>query len=620
MNQGRKELLRKQVKGKYLIWIEHIFQDVARDADGNIVDEDRGLIFKLSRDNVKPLMLFDPEFTVYQYEPNEHGYDRSPMYDLCISAQGHFESHPVHAKLTSGNALNASVRTSYQFVTISIDKLLNTIKSLPDLETRWDKMSELSIEEINNDPTGYFGMMYTRVQQYRINNNADRMTTRSRYFSHSSNLFECVGIDKEELEIATTKEAFDKLCVHTLYPKFKVSDSKVSLVNVDGKMYPSLSEEVARKVFERFKESGENWIKNTPIPTFTHPLGLAGMNRHIWLQGLGDEWNDFCKVYNEFTNDMDEYVLCKEISQAVITAYDGYRFESGLPTLRRTLSYILNGYVVSDSPSWISTGPGFETVDRNVTYTLDLSQDVPIEYMKNTFMNDFTKYDECEDDIIAIHPDYIDIKYGVNFLKPFICIDTKDYKSMLPGVREFKAVVETKLEDAIKKSMDFSHCTMDNISNYMEIRKRRIEALRIINAMFTIAEKLLEALPEGHYNVPTLVNMLSEIAIKDTKDIKNSFISGDIVGGSLGNDDFYIPSLKHLRYILDNWKNIKAESDSKKLSALIYNIVNPIDQRSQFLEKASYSMYHNLDTSVPWYQFGSMVHLAIQLAETLEKQ
>ena len=249
----------------------------------------------------------------------------------------------------------------------------------------------------------------------------------------------------------------------------KLIDTRVTKIDGVNDLYNSIT------------RSCHKWLADNPkAPEYTLTDDMFGLR--AWdsykIEDISAR-NSFSKYWEA----VDKYIDTRETVEGFLLAADSRLADYSMVNMMRNLETIMYGHssIGETRSRWTYdyiTSSAIQLIKPKLVFDLDLDMNSVFSRLESVggFVNTYFESEDYETDIYNINSrtasDYIRV-----LTNNVVHYSVADFCSYLPKVIELKKQLEEKLARHEARKMDFSACTIDDVTNYVEDRLSRIDFL-----------------------------------------------------------------------------------------------------------------------------------------------
>lgn len=234
-------------------------------------------------------------------------------------------------------------------------------------------------------------------------------------------------------------------------------------------------------LYSSITRSCKKWLADNPkAPEYTltdDAFGLRSWDSHK----IQD--NDKRVAFTKYWESVDKYIDIRETVEGFLLAADSRLADYYMVNIMRNLETIMYGHSSfgESRPRWnydyIAT-PAVQLIKPRFVFNLDLDMNSVFSILESAggFINAYFEEDDYETDVYNVNSRTAAEHVRV-LTNNIIQYRVEDFCTYLSQVIELKKQLEEKLARHEARKMDFSSCTIDNVTNYVEDRLARIDFL-----------------------------------------------------------------------------------------------------------------------------------------------
>ena len=284
-------------------------------------------------------------------------------------------------------------------------------------------------------------------------------------------------------------------------------------------------------LYNSITRSCKKWLADNPkAPTYTlndNMFGLRAWDSHK-IQDA-NERDSFSKYWQA----VDKYIDTRETVEGFLLAADSRLADYSMVNMMHNLETIMYGHssIGETRPRWTydyTTSSAIQLIKPKLVFDLDLDMNSVFSRLESIggFVNTYFESEDYETDIYNINSrtasDYVRV-----LTNNIVQYSVADFCSYLPKVIELKKQLEDKLARHEARKMDFSACTIDNVTNYVEDRLSRIDFLTRLVETLTAYIAFCNVMKESGKEYVNIDDIMDP-AYKTKYRIFGGFASGDV--------------------------------------------------------------------------------------------
>ena len=284
-------------------------------------------------------------------------------------------------------------------------------------------------------------------------------------------------------------------------------------------------------LYKSITRSCKKWLADNPkAPTYTLSDSMFGLR--AWDSYKIQDANER-DSFSKYWQAVDKYIDTRETVEGFLLAADSRLADYSMVNMMRNLETIMYGHSSfgESRPRWnydYSTSSAVQPIKPKFVFNLDLDMDAIFSRLEAVggFVNAYFEADDYETDIYNINSrtasDYVRV-----LTNNVVHYSVADFCSYLPKVIELKKQLEDKLARHEARKMDFSACTIDNVTNYVEDRLSRIDFLTRLVETLTAYIAFCNIIKESGKEYISIDDIMDP-AYKTKYRIFGGFASGDV--------------------------------------------------------------------------------------------
>ena len=284
-------------------------------------------------------------------------------------------------------------------------------------------------------------------------------------------------------------------------------------------------------LYNSITRSCKKWLADNPkAPTYTlndNMFGLRAWDSHK-IQDA-NERDSFSKYWQA----VDKYIDTRETVEGFLLAADSRLADYSMVNMMRNLETIMYGHssIGETRSRWTYdyiASSAIQLIKPKLVFDLDLDMNSVFSRLESIggFVNTYFESEDYETDIYNINSrtasDYVRV-----LTNNIVQYSVADFCSYLPKVIELKKQLEDKLARHEARKMDFSACTIDNVTNYVEDRLSRIDFLTRLVETLTAYIAFCNVMKESGKEYVNIDDIMDP-AYKTKYRIFGGFASGDV--------------------------------------------------------------------------------------------
>ena len=319
-------------------------------------------------------------------------------------------------------------------------------------------------------------------------------------------------------------------------------------------------------LYNSITRSCKKWLADNPkAPTYTlndNMFGLRAWDSHK-IQDA-NERDSFSKYWQA----VDKYIDTRETVEGFLLAADSRLADYSMVNMMHNLETIMYGHssIGETRPRWTydyTTSSAIQLIKPKLVFDLDLDMNSVFSRLEaiGGFVNTYFESEDYETDIYNINSrtasDYVRV-----LTNNIVQYSVADFCSYLPKVIELKKQLEDKLARHEARKMDFSACTIDNVTNYVEDRLSRIDFLTRLVETLTAYIAFCNVMKEFGKEYVSIDDIMDP-AYKTKYRIFGGFASGDVELLNMAKPVLMVSLMIHYIDIVDG------EDYSTKFNAIL---------------------------------------------------
>lgn len=316
----------------------------------------------------------------------------------------------------------------------------------------------------------------------------------------------------ELMNVYTKKEDIVNVLKRCIKPAFWYGILKV----FNTKVNDSVDVSTIRRMFSTLVDNAEHWIKNSQAPKLEY--GIVGL-RPWDTYAIQKEYQT---KFNDFWNEADKYISYKEGCEAFITMVQMNACDRYIPEMISSIQDMTSGHHIVTGLDGSYARYDLETFVSRIQSRFNVERSINIDallYILNEenvgFKHMMVGEDDYETEYYAAHT--MNSTPYIKCIVPFfIEYKTEDFKSYIPKLEELHKVIAAKRARHEAREMDFSKCTMSNVTNYVDERKCRIKVLSLLEGHLKLAIEFINDLKQDTISLFDIISYMSNLS-KDGK-------------------------------------------------------------------------------------------------------
>ena len=264
----------------------------------------------------------------------------------------------------------------------------------------------------------------------------------------------------------------------------------------------------------------------------------------------------------------DKYIDTRETVEGFLLAADSRLADYSMVNMMHNLETIMYGHssIGETGSRWTYdyiTSSAIQLIKPKLVFDLDLDMNSVFSRLEaiGGFVNTYFESEDYETDIYNINSrtasDYVRV-----LTNNIVQYSVADFCSYLPKVIELKKQLEDKLARHEARKMDFSACTIDNVTNYVEDRLSRIDFLTRLVETLTAYIAFCNVMKESGKEYVNIDDIMDP-AYKTKYRIFGGFASGDVELLNMAKPVLMVSLMIHYIDIVDG------EDYSTKFNAIL---------------------------------------------------
>lgn len=284
-------------------------------------------------------------------------------------------------------------------------------------------------------------------------------------------------------------------------------------------------------LYKSITRSCKKWLADNPkAPEYTLSADMFGLR--AWDSYKIEDINAR-NSFSKYWEAVDKYIDTRETVEGFLLAADSRLADYSMVNMMRNLETIMYGHssIGETRPRWTydyTTSSAIQLIKPKLVFDLDLDMNSIFSRLEaiGGFVNTYFESEDYETDIYNINSrtasDYVRV-----LTNNIVQYSVADFCSYLPKVIELKKQLEDKLARHEARKMDFSACTIDNVTNYVEDRLSRIDFLTRLVETLTAYIAFCNIIKESGKEYVSIDDIMDP-AYKTKYRIFGGFASGDV--------------------------------------------------------------------------------------------
>lgn len=284
-------------------------------------------------------------------------------------------------------------------------------------------------------------------------------------------------------------------------------------------------------LYKSITRSCKKWLADNPkAPEYTLSADMFGLR--AWDSYKIEDINAR-NSFSKYWEAVDKYIDTRETVEGFLLAADSRLADYSMVNMMRNLETIMYGHSSTGETRsrWTYdyiTSSAIQLIKPKLVFDLDLDMNSIFSRLEaiGGFVNTYFESEDYETDIYNINSrtasDYVRV-----LTNNIVQYSVADFCSYLPKVIELKKQLEDKLARHEARKMDFSACTIDNVTNYVEDRLSRIDFLTRLVETLTAYIAFCNIIKESGKEYVSIDDIMDP-AYKTKYRIFGGFASGDV--------------------------------------------------------------------------------------------
>ena len=284
-------------------------------------------------------------------------------------------------------------------------------------------------------------------------------------------------------------------------------------------------------LYNSITRSCKKWLADNPkAPEYTLSADMFGLR--AWDSYKIEDINAR-NSFSKYWEAVDKYIDTRETVEGFLLAADSRLADYSMVNMMRNLETIMYGHssIGETRSRWTYdyiTSSAIQLIKPKLVFDLDLDMNSVFSRLEaiGGFVNTYFESEDYETDIYNINSrtasDYVRV-----LTNNIVQYSVADFCSYLPKVIELKKQLEDKLARHEARKMDFSACTIDNVTNYVEDRLSRIDFLTRLVETLTAYIAFCNVIKESGKEYVSIDDIMDP-AYKTKYRIFGGFASGDV--------------------------------------------------------------------------------------------
>ena len=284
-------------------------------------------------------------------------------------------------------------------------------------------------------------------------------------------------------------------------------------------------------LYNSITRSCKKWLADNPkAPEYTLSADMFGLR--AWDSYKIEDINAR-NSFSKYWEAVDKYIDTRETVEGFLLAADSRLADYSMVNMMRNLETIMYGHssIGETGSRWTYdyiTSSAIQLIKPKLVFDLDLDMNSVFSRLEaiGGFVNTYFESEDYETDIYNINSrtasDYVRV-----LTNNIVQYSVADFCSYLPKVIELKKQLEDKLARHEARKMDFSACTIDNVTNYVEDRLSRIDFLTRLVETLTAYIAFCNVMKESGKEYVSIDDIMDP-AYKTKYRIFGGFASGDV--------------------------------------------------------------------------------------------
>ena len=284
-------------------------------------------------------------------------------------------------------------------------------------------------------------------------------------------------------------------------------------------------------LYKSITRSCKKWLADNPkAPEYTLSADMFGLR--AWDSYKIEDINAR-NSFSKYWEAVDKYIDTRETVEGFLLAADSRLADYSMVNMMRNLETIMYGHssIGETRSRWTYdyiTSSAIQLIKPKLVFDLDLDMNSVFSRLEaiGGFVNTYFESEDYETDIYNINSrtasDYVRV-----LTNNIVQYSVADFCSYLPKVIELKKQLEDKLARHEARKMDFSACTIDNVTNYVEDRLSRIDFLTRLVETLTAYIAFCNVMKESGKEYVSIDDIMDP-AYKTKYRIFGGFASGDV--------------------------------------------------------------------------------------------
>ena len=284
-------------------------------------------------------------------------------------------------------------------------------------------------------------------------------------------------------------------------------------------------------LYKSITRSCKKWLADNPkAPEYTLSADMFGLR--AWDSYKIEDINAR-NSFSKYWEAVDKYIDTRETVEGFLLAADSRLADYSMVNMMRNLETIMYGHssIGETRSRWTYdyiTSSAIQLIKPKLVFDLDLDMNSVFSRLEaiGGFVNTYFESEDYETDIYNINSrtasDYVRV-----LTNNIVQYSVADFCSYLPKVIELKKQLEDKLARHEARKMDFSACTIDNVTNYVEDRLSRIDFLTRLVETLTAYIAFCNVIKESGKEYVSIDDIMDP-AYKTKYRIFGGFASGDV--------------------------------------------------------------------------------------------
>lgn len=234
-------------------------------------------------------------------------------------------------------------------------------------------------------------------------------------------------------------------------------------------------------LYDSITRSCKKWLADNPTaPKYTLTDDVFGLRS--W-DSYKIQDSDKRNAFSKYWEAVDKYIDTRETVEGFLLAAESRLADYFMVNMMCNLETTMYGHSSAGAarPRWTYdyiSASAIQLIKPKFVFSLDLDMNSIFSRLEATggFISAYIESDDYETDIYNVNSrtasEYIRV-----LTNNIVQYSVADFCSYLPKVIELKKQLEAKLARHEARKMDFSACTIDNVTNYVEDRLSRIDFL-----------------------------------------------------------------------------------------------------------------------------------------------